>query len=221
MKRFTILGLAVLAVLAVSAMASASAWAVALPEFETLTNLTATSGAGKLNLTGAGIKSTSAKTTVTATSKTEGTFDIMFEKATLGGEECHSLGDVAELILVLGKLRLVRNVGGGKALVLFIPNETHIECKFAATLVLIKAGSLTQGILGELTPVLTLATAYTLKVVVTGGIQEFTKYEEDAGTAATVKFEGSINGGAFKAATLEQAANSVTALTATKIVKTT
>jgi hypothetical protein len=223
MKRIAVLGITVLAALAFTAIASSAAFAVELPEYETQTNFTGTSAASKLNLTGAGIKCASAATTGTASSKQHATGTITYSTCTLGGEECHSLGDPAGIILVEVLFILLRLKTADPGVLFGLDKALHIECKFAGTLVLIPAenASNTEGILGLITPILTATKEYKVAVNVSAGVQEVTQFENDAGEKVTVKFEGSINGGAFKAATLEQASNAVTTASTTKIVKTT
>jgi hypothetical protein len=199
----------------ITGFTTGAAAAVELPELVTQTNATGTTGADKINLTGGGIRSASGTFTWTFTSKQGGTFSSVLQKSALGGEECHSLGDAAELILARGSFRIVR-LKSGSAGVLLTYNPIHVECKFAATL------ELQQGsILVEITPVLTPATNYRLVLNVISGKQELTQYEDDAGTKASVTFEGSINGGIFKSATLESANNELTTVASTEIVKTT
>jgi hypothetical protein len=223
MRRIAMLGLTILTAVALAAIASSAAFAVELPEYETQTNFTGTSGSLKLNLAGAGIKCTSASTTGTASSKTHATGDMDITGCTLGGEECHSLGDPSGKVLVELLFIMLRLKSGSAGELFGLDKELHLECKFASTLILIakENASNSQGILGIITPILTATKEYKAAVNVNAGVQEATQFETDTGEKVTVKFEGSVNGGAFKAATLEQANNAVTTAATTKIVKTT
>src|SRR4029077_568611 len=104
MQRLKVLGLALMAVLMLGAVASASASAEeALPKFGVETGGTGKFGKGKFNLTGANItfeKGIISKFTTTAgTQGRLGTFDILDENAQMLGVPCLSLGDGLGLVL--------------------------------------------------------------------------------------------------------------------------
>jgi hypothetical protein len=67
----------------------------------------------------------------------EGTVTIDFNKCTLLGEECHSLGDKEGLILAGGTFLLVLlDINGKDDLgILILATPVHIECKFLGILV--------------------------------------------------------------------------------------
>ena len=139
-KAVKILGTLVVAMLMLSALATSGASAAAMknPEFTVETGGTSTSGEGKL-FGLAEIKCKSDTDTTTATNKKEGTISIDFKECTLGGKQCHSLGDAAGTILTGGSTLLVLLDISGKDQrgVLITIKELHIECEFLATLAVV------------------------------------------------------------------------------------
>jgi hypothetical protein len=220
MRRLTLFGLAIVAVLALAAVVASSASAVELPEFTVESNSEGTSGTAKLNLTGAAITCTSGSSDSTPITKRLGKNTIHFLGCTLKGEECHSLADTAGNILIgtegspvkEGEYHLVR-IKSGDAGVWFLISPVHIECKFEALLVVVQGN-----VLGLITPILSDIRAFEVKVNVVGGKQEIAEFENDGGENVKAKLEGSINGGAFKAATFESANNKFSSVLLTEIV---
>jgi hypothetical protein len=220
MRRLKMLGLAVVAVFAVAAVVASAASAVVLPEFSVESSSTGTSETAKLNLTGAAITCTSGTSNAVATSKKDGRGLISFSGCTLKGEECHSLADAAGAILIgmegtEGTYHLVR-IKSGDAGIWFLIPAVHIECKFEALLVVVQGN-----VLGLITPILSDTKTFEVKVNVVAGKQEITEFENNSGEKVKAKLEGSINGGAFKAATQESANNKFTSTLLTEITKTT
>lgn len=149
MQRLKLLGLALIALVALSAIGASSALALENPEL--LPNPTAAapavfsikSGAGELQSSLANIKCKADTAKATFTSAREGTTTIDFTGCTVGGEECHSLGDSSGTILVNNaKITLVDVLLGGTTLglglLVQLTNEVHIECKGIVGLVLVK-----------------------------------------------------------------------------------
>jgi hypothetical protein len=184
-----------------------------LPEFSVETGFTGTSGKSKLGLAGAEVSCTSGTSEGTATSKKLGKFTIDFKGCKAVGTECHSLGDAKEVILMSGRYHLVKlkpeDVG-----VWFLILELHVECAVLGTLALIKGN-----VLGLITPILSKTTKFEIKLNVKEGKQEFTEFERDGGEKVKAALEGSVNGGAFKAATEELAENKITTTKETEIIK--
>ncbi len=183
-----------------------------LPAFSVETKFKGTSGKGKLNLTGAEIKCESGTNEGSATSTQLGTFTIDFKSCSLGGKECHSEGDTEGIILVKGEYHLVR-LGAEKAGIWFLVNEVKITCKFLSTKTAVKGN-----VLGKIEPVNSKTTSFTLPVNVVEGKQEVTEFENNEGVKEKAKLEGSVNGGAFKAATEESAENKITTEKETEVV---
>jgi hypothetical protein len=219
MQRFKVLGMGLLTVFVLAAVATSVASAeTVLPEFTVESKIFGTTGKSKLNLTGAAIPCNKGSFTGSATSKKLGTGTLWFLECKIGGEECHSLGDGAGNILITGtgtEYHVVRLKTADAGVWLLFP-ATHIECKFEGLLIVVKGN-----VLGLITPILVKTKVFTVNVNVVAGAQEITTFENDAGEKVTAKLEGSISGGAFKAATEESAENKFTAEKETEIVKTT
>jgi len=214
MKRLKVLGLTIMAVFMLSAMASASAWAVALPEFSVQTNFTGKSGAGKLVAVGIEIKCTAGSNTGTATSKTAGNVTLTFTGCTLGTKKCSTAGDVAGTVLIASTYTLVR-LASGKAGIDIKTTEKSIECE--GSTIKVKGE-----VLGELTPVLTKTKAFKLIVAVVEKKQAITEYENNAGEKKKLTEPLVANIGlGFVSATEESAENNITAEKETEITKTT
>lgn len=219
MRRFKVLGLALIATFMVGAVVTsmASAAAMTLPEFSVLTGWkTGTVGKGaKLNATGAEIKCEETGTSEgTATSKSLGSFRIDFKGCELLGKECHSLGDTGKTILTLGIWHLVLIVLGTEHLwlVLFLVTELHIEC---GTLLITVRGN----VLGMITPAPNVKTTkFKIAVAVNAGKeQKDQKYENDAGEVITTKLESNAGLGFVKAVE-EAPENEITTEKETEIV---
>ncbi len=175
-----------------------------LPEFSVETKFTGTSGKGKLNLTGAEIKCESGTSEGTPSSHHLGKFTIDFKSCALGGKECHSEGDAEGVILVKGEYHLVR-LGEEKAGVWFLVEPVKISCKFLSTKTEVKGN-----VLGLIEPVNTAGTKFTINVNVHESKQEWAEYENNEGVKEKAELLGSVNGGAFKAATEESSENKIT-----------
>lgn len=214
MRRLKVVVTAIVAVAALSAVMSASAFAVALPEFTVETPAKGTIGGSTFETTSAllgSITSTKGTSEIAATSKQLGTFHFMFE-----GVKCHgpfgesaageSLGDAKEIVLVLGALHLV--VGpGGVVLVWFLVKPVHIECLFSTGTLLLVVGKeatkeeeekgtvSTNNLLGELTPTKTKTTKYSVKITQSKGKQGITEYENDKGEKLKASLTTSIDEG--------------------------
>jgi hypothetical protein len=196
MQRIRMAGLALVAVFAIGAIASASASA-ALPEFKPVpTKFTFTSGKSVLEQKG-GLspiecaKDESAGTNEITTEK-KGKFDVLFLecKVALTGEQCTGLNDTtAGSILALGEFHLFyinkETKDVGQALLL---QEVHFECAGP----FVKLVAVRGCVVGLITPINTKTTKFTLTLAQKGGVNEFTTFEKES-----CKLESSINGGAF------------------------
>src|SRR6185437_8805820 len=199
MRRLKTVVTAFVGVVALFAVMSASASAVALPEFSKATNATGTIGTSTFETTSAllgSITSTSGTTEQTATSTQLGTLHIMF-----AGVKCHgpfgetaageSLGDAAGVVLVLGEYHLVRIATGDVGVWLLI-NPVHIECLFASgTLLLVVQGNL----LGLITPILTKTKSFTITLTQSKGSQTIKEFENDSGVKVKASLTTSIDEG--------------------------
>jgi hypothetical protein len=180
MRSFKIVGAALMALLAVTAVATATASA-ALPEILPGSGtFTATSGAGTLETTAKEkitCKSDTSKGTITNVK--EGTFEVDFKECTALGFAANSLGDPAQTILVTGTLllcyinRATKDVG----VVIHLPTAgIHIEVPSLGALILV-----TGWVIGLIEPVNSKKTGpFTLSFKQAAGKQEFTKCEGGA-----------------------------------------
>jgi hypothetical protein len=209
MQRFRFLGLAVLAVFGLSAMASsvASAAEMVLPGFlpapaagETVTG---TGGAVEWGFLGAKIRCTglTSQQLFNTGSDNLGTFTIDFKGCSLGEKQCHSLGDTITnekegIILAGGTWHLVLILTPSDVhVVLFLLQEVHVECAFAASKLLLLRGDMAGVITGS-------GKTYKLEFnEPKAEEQEIKEFENNAGEKVKTEAEGSINGGAFKSLT--------------------
>jgi hypothetical protein len=193
MKRFRLLGLAFLALLALCSVVSATASA---EELRMLPEGTSTnplkfkdkSGAGKFEIKGGAAAFECKKDTSTGafTSKRLGTFDILFEeclaKSILGLLLCTGLGDKekSSSILALGEFHLRRllNNEPKHIVVFFLLKEVHLTCEGAVN-VLIRVKGCAAGLI---TPVGTLTKTAKVTFTQTGGVNTITEADNDAET---------------------------------------
>jgi hypothetical protein len=212
MKRFRLLGVALLALLALGAFASASASALVLPGFlthqESFTGKS-TGAEPELELSsGAKVKCKTAPSEGTgeAGSDSLGAFHIHFTgcEQTALKHECHSTGDANGVILVLGIWHLVySSVSPLVVANLFLVEHFHFECSALASILVL--GSV-------LCPVVDNGTSHATWVFnckQAKGVQEQKTYWNDAGTEVTSGLKCSVGEGA-EAECGEQAAGEVT-----------
>jgi hypothetical protein len=191
MRKAKLIWAAVLAMVAVSAVASATASAAA-PEFTVKTKFTDTSGSGTLALTGGNtIVCRKDKSSGEITGGKTVTDTIEFEECTIFGFiGAESLGASNEKIIVKAKGELCFISESAKQVGMFLePEPVHIEAAGALAKV---EGTL----VGEVTPSGRKTKTGELKIKTSGGKQEFTK----CGTK-TASLTGSENEGATKEAT--------------------
>ena len=194
MRRFKALGLVLMAVLVVGAVAVAAASAtMVLPEFKNAEGFTGTSGAGVLEVAGQPeVKCTSDTSNggpESGTSKKLGTFQVRFLGCTTfsGLVPCNGLGNAAKEISTSGSYHLVLNSRGThRWFILFLPAHQHLECSTTLILVL---GTL----LGQITPTSTSTKRFTLGVTVKTKKQEFTEYENEGETIVSATLKGVVN----------------------------
>lgn len=197
MKRFRLLGLALLAVLALGAVMSASAFA--LPELLPVkaggSQFKGKSDGANLSFESASkekLECTAAPMEGAQTNDTSGTFHFTLTgcKAQPLGVQCNSLGDAAGSILVLGAFDQVFDVLSplGEA-VLLLFETIHLEC---TSLVLLR-------LTGELVCLwlegLTSKVSHLFHCNQTSGVQEDQTWFNDVGTAVTANLKTSKNGG--------------------------
>jgi hypothetical protein len=219
-RRATVLASCLIAVFAVSAVISALASAsMTLPTFSgtAATSGTGTGGKGALTVSGgASIKCESASASYTLATRNSGPVTIDFATCTQGGEECHSLGDTGGVILVTGTWHLVldvkSSVDGHYALGEL--SSLHVECPKSAVKLLLVAGTL----LGSTSAHAGSEKVYGLTVKDNGGTaQEFSEYENNAGTAVKTGLTTQQEGGKAKESFEEATENTLTFNGSTKI----
>jgi hypothetical protein len=203
MKRFKVLGVALVAIFALASVLSATAFA--LPELlgqaaneeykgkNTVANPTLETVAGEQIICSAATASGK------QTNDTTGSFSIDFTgcKAVtgIGSFACNSSGDAKEVILSTGTAHYVWDAKPKTDTVgiLFLPNETTIEC---TALVKLKVRG---HVLCLISIPLTLAVAHTFTCAQTKGKQDHTSFFNDEEKEVTGQhLETSKNGGAFE-----------------------
>lgn len=198
MKRFRMLGLALMAVFALGAVLSASAFA--LPELlpqKAGTAFTGASVAGsEPELVGpATVECKAATATGVQTNDTSGTFHISFTGCKALGFACKGseASDGSGVILTLGSFDYVYDTLTptlGVA-VLFLPTETSFECTALAK---IKVKGEVLCLILEPT---VSKTEHQFHCLAEGKKQLEKTWWNDAGTAQTAELTSSLNGGAF------------------------
>jgi hypothetical protein len=192
MPRLKLFGIAVIAVIALSGLATSVASA-ALPEFlpGTKNTFKVTGGAGNFEQKGgiAPVKCKSSEGTGAVEGPKTGSFDELYLgcEAPLAGK-CTGLDDTTiGSILAKGTFEVgyinkaTKDVG-----ILFTIKPVHFECEKLITLVTVEGCAI-----GLITPVNSSTTAYTVKLKQTKGVNEFTKDE-----GGECKLLSEINGGA-------------------------
>jgi hypothetical protein len=221
MQRLKMVGMALVALLAITAIASATASA-ALPEFSPATN-SGTSKGGKAKFEQvkglAAVECEKSTGTQKITGPKVGSFTEKFEgcKAPLSGK-CTGLGDTTAGTITTGgafDLRYIKispvDVG-----VLFLINETHFECEKLIELVSVKGC-----VVGLITPANSKTKVFTVQLKQTKGVNEFTEVLTEKATKETEK-EGckllsEMNGAEFKQAGQENT-DEVTETTEAQII---
>jgi hypothetical protein len=203
-RRVTILASCLIAAFAVSdAIATLSSGAMVLPGFSgTDTSFTGSSGTAKLTIKGGAsvtCTSTSQSLTFNNGNRHLGPAKLEFKGCTQGGENCRSLGLVAgNTITYTGEWHLVLFVRGGvdAHYYLFLTPSfgIHYECPNAAVRLLTRIGDIE----GVIVQPLGSTTLFSVKESSTSTAQEFSEFENEAGTALKAKLETSQEGGADK-----------------------
>jgi hypothetical protein len=193
-RRIALLAPCFVAVLAASAVVAAiSSATMVLPVFSgTATSGTGSSGTAKLTVKGgASFTCTASSDSLTfkSGSRDLGPGSLSFSVCTQGGEECHSLGGSGTTISVTGEWHLVLFVKGGvdgHYFLFLLPSfGLHWECPAAAVKLLV----LTGDVLGSITQKSGSTTEFTVKISSTATAQEFSEFENEAGTAVKAKLE--------------------------------
>jgi hypothetical protein len=188
MRRITLLGVALLGVLVLAAVASSAA--VALPTLNPNTALTFTGTGGLLQLEvlGSSLKLESKKLDIEgsfAAGSVLGPFHITFletsaKLGTTGLGTCTGLADTTKpgAILSLGEDHIVYDsLSPLGAALLFLLEPVHFECKSITTVLFTMTGS----VLCLITPINTSTTAFKVKCEGEKGDAKETKYWNDAG----------------------------------------
>jgi hypothetical protein len=205
----------------VSTMSSAS---MILPVFTgTQTSASGSSGAGAISVSiGAKVIFTSSGSdSLTVESNRHlGPFTVILGGSTQGGEPCRSLGDASGTILITGSWHLVLATRSGLDVheFLFLFTELHIECPNAAVKLLLVTGD----VAGLITQKSGSTTAFQVSMATIDGegrVQEYSEFENDAGTGVKTALSVKQEGGAAKAGFLESASNVWTFPSTTSIEK--
>jgi hypothetical protein len=184
---------ALAATAAISAIASAE---MVLPVFSgTDASATGSSGEGTLRIAGAAsIKCTSSgsdKLTFETGKRNLGPGTIIFSGCTEGGEECRSLGGTLGTIETTGSWHLVLNGGSGAGdihLFLFLLTLLHIECPKGVVKLFLVLGN----VAGKIVQKAGTKELFELSVGTVnneGKVQNFSEYENDAGTGIKTTLE--------------------------------
>ncbi len=203
MKHVRLLGAALLAVLAVGAAFASAAFA--LPEMLPRGPFTGKSPEGSVptleSLSGTKIECAKAKGSGEEKTDSLGTFSIDFEGCktpSFFNVACNTKGDASGVILSTGEYHYVYDVAkkGGVA-VLFLPNETTIECStFLKTIV--KSESANGGLVCLIPNPTTKALKHTFKCEGAKGDQTEKTYFNDKEESVKAQLVCSLNGGAFE-----------------------
>lgn len=212
MRHLKLLGLVLASAFVVSAMLSTAAFA--LPEVLNAAHATTTfsykgtSGKGKFEELGGLIPiSCESATYEGASGGTLGPLHIMFASCT-----CTGLGEASGVILVLGEYHIVYlKLSPLTAGLLLLINEVHLECALGV-LVQVKGS-----VLGEITPINTLAKEFTFTLTQSKGDPSTTKYFDDNGVEQSALLLVSKNGGTFKDAADGSENNKLKVTTPTEI----
>ncbi len=199
--RITMVGLALLAALALSAVASATASAALPEQSPTSGTFTISSGAGTFEtLKKESVKCTKDKGTGEITGAKTDKSKITFEGCTGPfGVKCNSTGEAAGNIKIeinseVVYLNKATKSTGEK---LALASEVEIKCTALATL------KVRGATLCPVTPINTKATVFTITCKQTSGKQEFREYENEKGEKVKAITETSKNGGAFEESGLQ------------------
>jgi hypothetical protein len=146
MQRLKLLGLALMAVFALGAFASAAASAEELPNFlpegteaNPVTFKDHSKGGTLETKAGKKVTCTEDHSEGQATSKKLGSFDVLFLGCKSEGTPCLGLGDkVAESVLVLGTFHIRRLLTEAKHVyIVFLLEHVHFTCGFGLVLILV------------------------------------------------------------------------------------
>lgn len=203
MRQLKILGLALMAVLALGVAISATASAEELgilPEGTAAEPLVVngTAGEGVLEtLGGSTVTCTSAELLTSWTSHTLGLFHLHFKGCKSAAGSCSTAGDAKGVILVLGTIHLVfdkitEGLGAG---ILLLLEEVHLTCGELIKVLILVRGS----ILCLATPINTLVKEGEVICKQTKGDQaERSYWTSETGKEEKATLESSVNGGAFE-----------------------
>jgi hypothetical protein len=206
-RRVTLLSAALTVALTASAIGAAiSIAAMALPVFSgTATEGKGESGEGSIKIEGgATIKCASGTDAATFESGSRhlGFIDIHLILCAQGGEPCFSLGDSSGIILVTATWHLVLNARPVDFhYFTYLVRLLHIECPKAAIKLLLGEGDLAAIIAG-----LPEGKSFNLTFKTVSGegkAQEYSEFENEAGTGIKTKFEFQQEGGKAKNAFVE------------------
>jgi hypothetical protein len=227
-RRVTALTACLIAAFAVTAViAATSSASMTLPKFsgtdteftgEANTGVLIVEGGAKINCEAAG-----GETGGTVESNRHlGTGTIKFSKCTEGikGEPCFSLGGVESTpnITVTGSWHLVLRTFGSTDFhyFLFLFGQIHIECPKAAVKLFLVSGDV-DGLIAQ-APGSTTRFNFTVKTVnAEGKVQEYSEFENEAGTGIKTSIEVSQEGGKAKKGFEESTLNTLIFPLATSI----
>jgi hypothetical protein len=227
-RKVTVLATCIVAAFAISAVIAAiSSASMVLPVFSgTATEASGTSGAGALSVEGgATIKcaSSGGDTLVFESgSRHLGSGSIKFGTCTEAGEKCFSLGgtEASEEIVTTGTWHLtLRTVSGTDShLFLFLVSAIHIECPKAAVKLFLISGDV-AGLISQKTG---STTAFGLTVATVGGsgkVQEYSEFENEAGTGVKTALAVGQEGSSKTKAGFEESKENVLTFTGTTAIE--
>jgi hypothetical protein len=225
-RKVTVLATCLVAAFAISAViAAVSSASMTLPVFSgTAAEATGSSAAGTLSVEGsAAIKCSSSgsdKLTFESGSRHLGPGSITFSGCKEGGEPCFSLGGSGETITTTGTWHLVlRTVSSVDShLFLFLVSEIHIECPKGAIKLFLISGDV-AGLVSQKTGS-TTAFGLTVKTVSgEGKVQEYSEFENEAGTGVKTELGVKEEGGAKAKKGFEESAENVLTFTGTTSIE--
>ena len=138
-----------------------------------------------------------------------GTIDLDDKSCTQGGEPCNSLGDASGVILITGTWHLVlRTFIIDTHFFLILLNELHIECGKSAIKLILLTGNW-QGSIAQKTGSKTAFGVTVRSVGGAGKVQEFSEFENDAGTGVKTAISASEEGSSKAKSAVEESEENV------------
>jgi hypothetical protein len=202
MRRITTIGVTLIAVLAMGALFASAAFALPelLPGGKFTGKSVGTSKPTLETLSGTKIECNKAEGSGEDTSDTLGKFTIDFKECktpNFFNASCNTKGDSSGIILSTGEYHYVYDVEKTGVAVLFLPNETTIECSsFLKTIV--KSESANGGLVCLIKEPTVKSTKHIFKCEGASGDQTQKTYFNDSKASVKAQLICSLNGGSFE-----------------------